>query len=178
MHSGTAAGADKPITNLVFETPRVIGSASATLMMSRAATLAHQQDGYTYAAATRSTVMAVRSGYLTEESIHEVLGIRGSTASWNNLPVNRFLNLGCLHKAQCHFISEPDSGGHPLQNLASIRIDRTNTHALNVEPEVLRCRRVIPPSVKRCSQSVGILDATCRLEFAVESDFERQHKDA
>jgi hypothetical protein len=41
MHSGTAAGADKPITNLVFETLPVIGSASATLMMSRAATLAH-----------------------------------------------------------------------------------------------------------------------------------------
>ena len=55
MHSGTAAGADKPITNLVFVTLPVIGSASATLMMSRAASLAHQQDGYTNAAALRDT---------------------------------------------------------------------------------------------------------------------------
>jgi hypothetical protein len=53
MYSGTAAGADKPITLLVLETLRMIGSASATLMMSRAAKLAHQQDGYTYAAASR-----------------------------------------------------------------------------------------------------------------------------
>jgi hypothetical protein len=34
MHSGTAAGADKPITPLVFKTLPVIGSASATLMRS------------------------------------------------------------------------------------------------------------------------------------------------
>jgi hypothetical protein len=37
MYSGTAADADKPITLLVLETLRMIGSASATLMMSRAA---------------------------------------------------------------------------------------------------------------------------------------------
>ena len=55
MPSGTAAGADKPITLLVFKALSVIGSASATLMMSRAATLAHQQDGYTNAAAFRAT---------------------------------------------------------------------------------------------------------------------------
>jgi hypothetical protein len=53
MHSGTAAGADKPITILALEALSVIGSASATLMMSRAATLAHQQDEYTNAAAFR-----------------------------------------------------------------------------------------------------------------------------
>jgi hypothetical protein len=57
MTSGTAAGADKPITPLVFKTLRMIGSASATLMMSRAAQLAHQQDGYTYAAASRDDDM-------------------------------------------------------------------------------------------------------------------------
>src|SRR5690349_1650783 len=55
MPSGTAADADKPITPLVLKTPSVIGSASATLMMSRAASLAHQQDGYTNAAAPRAT---------------------------------------------------------------------------------------------------------------------------
>jgi hypothetical protein len=54
MLSGTAAGADKSITPLVFKTLPVLGSASATLMMSKAATLAHQQDGYTYAAALRA----------------------------------------------------------------------------------------------------------------------------
>src|SRR5690349_10608992 len=55
MPSGTAADADKPITPLVLKTPSVIGSASATLMMSRAASLAHQQDGYTNAAAPPAT---------------------------------------------------------------------------------------------------------------------------
>ena len=50
-----AAGADKPITNLASTAPSVIGSASATLMMSRAALLAHQQDGYTNAAALRAS---------------------------------------------------------------------------------------------------------------------------
>jgi hypothetical protein len=57
MHSGTAAGADKPITILALEVTPVIGSASATLMMSRAAQLAHQQDGYTNAAALRASKM-------------------------------------------------------------------------------------------------------------------------
>jgi hypothetical protein len=42
MLSGTAAGADKPITPLVLVTLPVIGSASASLMMSRAAKLAHK----------------------------------------------------------------------------------------------------------------------------------------
>ena len=56
----------------------MIGSASATLMMSRAASLAHKQDGYTFAAALRDRGM-IRSGYLTEESIHEVLGMDANT---------------------------------------------------------------------------------------------------
>ncbi len=77
MLSGTAAGAVKPITLLALEAFPVIGSASATLMMSRAATLAHQQDGYTNAAASRDTARSVRSGYLPKESIHEVLGGTG-----------------------------------------------------------------------------------------------------
>ena len=48
MPSGTAAGADKPITPLVLET------------LSRTSRPRHEE---------------IRSGYLQEESIHEVLGI-------------------------------------------------------------------------------------------------------
>jgi hypothetical protein len=43
-------------------------------MMSRAAQLAHQQDGYTNAAASRQFSEAIRSSYLREESIYELLG--------------------------------------------------------------------------------------------------------
>ena len=53
----------------------MIGSASATLMMSRAASLAHQQDGYTNAAALRDNDEGIRPDYLTEESMHEVLDL-------------------------------------------------------------------------------------------------------
>jgi hypothetical protein len=75
MHSGTAAGADKPITLLVPEISSVIGSASATLMMSRAAQ-ARPSTGRIHVCSRvqLDPDEEIRSGYLTEESIHEVLG--------------------------------------------------------------------------------------------------------
>jgi len=116
--------------------------------------------------------------YLSHVRSSQVLGIRGLTARRNDLPIHRFLHLRRLDKAESHFVSQPDSGRNPFQDLAMVGVDWTDAYALNVKLAVLRRFRVLAPAVDGRGQSLCIFDAAGCLELTVKSDFERQHEDA